>query len=124
MVDRTTLQTYRQVNHLAGMTAHGQSHWPAADRTVFDECLIGLRRVDLERKPFSAMRTTHLSFDRKFHRIVLDRYARFRGRFQLLGLTSRFLAEVQLANATAVRLSYRHYVVTDAHLFTLSRQMA
>ena len=44
-----------------------QSNGAAADSAIFDETLLGLRRIDLEREDFAAMWTNDLCFVNQFH---------------------------------------------------------
>ena len=44
-----------------------QGDRPAADGAIFNECLFGLRRVDLERERFTAVRTNDVCLVNQFH---------------------------------------------------------
>jgi hypothetical protein len=49
-----------------------QGNWAAANAAIFDQRLLGLRRVDLQRERFTAMRTNDVCFVNQFHsRVVI-----------------------------------------------------
>ena len=55
------------IDNGAGLTAYRQIDWPAANGAVFDQRLVELRRVDLQRKSFATVGASDFGFDEKFH---------------------------------------------------------
>jgi hypothetical protein len=64
-----------KINNLPGTTADCELNRPAANGAVFDQRLITLRGIDLNRELFTAVRTNDLGFGDQFHaasRLCLD----------------------------------------------------
>jgi len=84
-----------------------QGNGPAANAAIFDQCLLALRRVDLQRKRFTAVWTCDVCFVNQFHvraipNVELNRGIRLSCRALNFGVAQ--FAEMQLADPPAVRL--------------------
>jgi hypothetical protein len=56
-----------KIDHDAGLTTNSQIDRPAANAAIFDQRLLRLRGVDLQRKNFAAVRTGDFGFNDKLH---------------------------------------------------------
>jgi hypothetical protein len=56
-----------KIDNDAGLTTNGQIDWATANAAVFDQRLLGLRGIDLQRENLAAMRTGNFSFNDKLH---------------------------------------------------------
>ena len=84
-----------------------QGDGPAANAAIFGQCLLTLRRVDEERKRFTAVRTGDVCFVNQFHvraipNVALNRGVRFFWRALRFCVVQ--FAEMQLTDAPAIRL--------------------
>src|SRR5260370_31737260 len=56
-----------KIDHDAGLTTNGQIDWAATNAAIFDQRLLRLRGVDLQRENFAAVRTGDFGFNDKLH---------------------------------------------------------
>jgi hypothetical protein len=52
-----------KIDHNAGLTPNSQIDRPAANTAIFDQRLLGLGGIDLQRKNLAAMRTSDFGFN-------------------------------------------------------------
>jgi hypothetical protein len=70
-LDMTSGCLANKIDNGARMTANCEINRPAANRAVFNERLVRLRGVDLQRENFAAMRTGGVNFNKKFHVVAV-----------------------------------------------------
>src|ERR1700737_621898 len=66
-LDMTSRSAVDKIDNGAGLTPNTQIDRAATNGAVFDQRLLRLRGVDLQRKNFAAMRTGDFGFDDKLH---------------------------------------------------------
>jgi hypothetical protein len=60
-----------KIDNDAGLTANGQIDRAAANAAIFDQRLLGLRGIDLQRKNLAAMRASDFGFDDELHLLAI-----------------------------------------------------